>query len=358
MNNGRHDAWSADRRSGRTWWFVLVLIVLAGAGALGIWALATRPGTGQGTARPAGAVPGGDPKAAQAELEALQEQMTATFEAPNPTKGEALLVEARAVVERYPKYAPARTFYAQTLLYLSRFEEAYQQLVMSLSLDGQQPEVQMLAGTTAMQLDKVEQAAQHYSQAVGLQPQNPRYRLFLAQALLRLNQPERARDELLQTLRIDSSQHQAYATLSDIYAQQNRLDLAMSQIQKAIEHTPAAQRSMQLAYIRKKAVLLRRDNHPEQALALFKTLSSQERSEPANVEEMAVSFAMLGKPAMAAELYENALLARPTEWRLAAGAAQWRLKTGDKAAARRHVETLRRLNPRATVLAQLEEAVQ
>jgi tetratricopeptide (TPR) repeat protein len=116
-----------------------------------------------------------------------------------------------------------------------QFKPAYEQLSRSLDLDRQQPEVQLLAGTVAMQLGNTEQAAQHYSMATGLSPREPRYLVHLALAYLKLGQTDRARDTFLGAIRVDSSCHAAFKGLADLYAQQNKLDLALGQIQNAID---------------------------------------------------------------------------------------------------------------------------
>ncbi len=262
---------------------------------------------------------------------------------------------ARGLVERYPHFVPARTLYAQVLLKHGDFDAAYDQLTLSLELDAQQPEVHVLAGTVALELEQLEQAAGHFSNAVGLDPTNGLHRVRLAQAYLQLRRFDDTRDTLLEALRIDSALHQAYALLADTYAQQNKATLALPQIQKAIELTGSSERPITVAYIRKKAAILRRDNRPDEALLTLQNLRPEELADPGVIEDMALCWSMTGRFSKAAELYEDALAANPTNPRLVVGAARWRVKAGDADAARKHIQTLRRLNPRHPALDELRE---
>lgn len=297
-----------------------------------------------------------DPVKADTELDELKqvfEQVTADHQ-PIGTLTQA----AVRLVERYPMYAPTHTFLGQVWLYQEQFEEAYDQFELSLDLNGQQPEIHLLSGTIAYKLDRFDQAIGHYSKAVGLDPSNPRHRLHLAQGYISQHRLQEGRDVLLEALRIDSTIHEAYAALSQLYAQQNKPVLALSQIQKAIDHTPVSARSQQVLYIRRKSRLLLRDNQPEPALITLQNLSHAEQANPRVLEETAVCWSMLGRLDQAAAVFEKAMVSHPTNWTLVANAARWRIKAGDHAAARRHVDRLRQIQPHGRVLQDLEAQLQ
>jgi len=293
-----------------------------------------------------------DANAADAELDELK-QVFEQIAADNQPIG-ALTQATLRVVERYPMYAPTHTFFGQVWLYQEQLEKAYEQFELSLDLDGQQPETHLLAGTIAYKLGRPDHAIGHYSKAVGLEPSNPRYRLHLAQGYVSQHRNQEARDVLLEALQIDSRLHEAYAALSHLYAQQNKPILALSQIQKAIDHTPASQRAQQVLYIRRKSRLLLRDNQPESSLMTLQNLNPSEQSDPRVLEEMAICWSMLGQLDQAAVVFEKAMVANPTQWTLVANAARWRIKAGDQAAARQHLQRLRQIQPRAQVIEHLE----
>lgn len=293
-----------------------------------------------------------DATLAQAELEALQEHFNQT--GVKGLTADADLTAVRRFIEKYPRFALGRTLLAQVLIYANQLQGAYEQLVLSLDLDPNQPEVHLLAGTVACQLNRFDDAARHYSTAVGLEPSNARYRLYLAQVYFKQQKIEQARTTALEALRLDSSLHQAYALLADLYAQQNKLSLALTEIDHALAQAPATGRSTVLAYVRRKAQFLRRDNRPEEALLTLRSLGPSEQVRADVLEDMAICWSMLGEPAKSAALFEDALAMDPSQWRFAAAAARWRLRMGDRDAAQRHLDTLRKINPAAPEIPELE----
>jgi len=320
--------------------FVAVLLV-----ASIYWSRRGQPADG------AGSVPF-DPCVAREELESVGQRVNRAL--ADGAISDVLIAEVRAVVERYPKFAAARTLWAQVLLVKGESSGAYEQLQRSLELDPAQPEIHQLAGAVAEKLGRLDRAGWHYAQAIALDGQRTDYRLKLANVYLRQQQPERARELMLEALRLDSGQHLAYAMLADLYASQNKIDLALDQIQKAIEHTPVAQRSKQIGYVRTRASLLRRANRPQDSLQVLNSLSPRERFDPAVLADVAVSWAMLGQPGKAALEYEAALEAEPTRALWAVEAARWQLKAGNRSAAAAHLATARALDSSAPSLADLD----
>jgi tetratricopeptide (TPR) repeat protein len=339
-------------------WVVLAIVVLgllAAAGAWTYWRWAAKqmwPASQPAPTTPdaAGAAKW-DPKAARVELETVRQRF-------DNTGGEGdlapVLADARRLVERYPRYADARTLLAQVMLFQGRTDAAYDQLLMSLDIDKQQPDVQLAAGNVAEQLGRIDEAARHYSNAADLAPRVARYRCFLANIYLKKKDTEHARTTVLEALALDSSQHEAYGILSAVYEQEGKLPLAIEQAQKAIEHTPADQHKHRVAYILRKSTLLRRDNRADEALQVLTTLSAQEQAEPAALYEAALSWAAQGQFDQAALVYEKVLADNPLAWKPAAEAAKWRIKAGDRAGAERDIEAIRRINPRLEVIAELE----
>lgn len=335
---------------------LVVLGLLAGAVSVGYWqgvihrTFPDPSKTGTDGGQQAGSATW-DRKQASEELADLQEKFASAAEAGN-TLG--ILEDARRFVERYPRYAPARNTLAQVLIYDEKQQEAYEELKRSIELDKQQPEAHLLAGTVARGLGLMEESAKHYADAASLDPRNVSYKLHLAQIYVERNDLAQAQIIVLEALAIDSSAYTAYALLSEINARRNDVPQALLNIDRAIEKTPIAVRPLQAQYILRKAALLRRSNDPDAALQVIASLTTAESREDAALNEAAVCWGMLGKPAMAAKVYEDAFANAPLNDRLAASAARWHIKAGDTRAAKAMIERIRAINPRLPVIAELE----
>lgn len=354
----QHDTPPGRAGSPRGAWVVAVMLLLgavAGTASVSYWGLQGKWMRERDAEQDAGPDVWDEP-AARVELQQLQEQFNQLASKKGQT--DHLITEIQRFVERYPKYAQGRILLAQAMIHDEQYEQAYEQFNLSLELDGQQPEVQLLAGTLAYKLDRLNDAVRHYSMAVGLAPANPRYRLHLAQVYLRQRQDEQARNELLAALRADSSMHEAYAALAQLYAQQNKITLALAQTQKAVEHTPVSEPAKRVQYLRHQTKLLLRDNRPQEALLTLESLTPDQRAQPQVMADMATCWSMLDQPDRAAQLYEQAAAANPTRWRLVAMATSWRLKANDVEAARAHLATLTRLRPQAPEVQELRAVLE
>ena len=251
----------------------------------------------------------------------------------------------RRLIERYPQFVPAQTLYAQVLLKRGDFSEAYDQFQHSLELDGEQAEIHLVAGSIAYQLKRFDRAKHHYSMAIGLNASKPTYRLHLARVHLQLNQLDEARDLIFEALNLDSSLHMAYGLLADVYLKQNKTQLALTQIQRAIDHVQSGTRQILVHYIRKKAFVLRRDNRPGDALVILQNLHPDEQTEPLVIEDMALCWSMTGQFDKAAEQYDHALADNLTDSLLLIGAARWHIKAGHHQIARKLVDRLQYHDP-------------
>jgi tetratricopeptide (TPR) repeat protein len=334
--------------------FLIAIGLIAATLAVIYWRSVARA-VQDGISERSSAQPAWNEKTAEKELTALQEHFNQT--AVDKGDPQADLAAANQLVERYPRYASAHTLLAQVLMYQGQLAPAYDQLILSLGLDPNQAEVSLLAGTLANELGRVDEAVHQYSTAVGLNPTHAVYRLHLAQGYWKQNKIDKARGTILEALKIDSSLHEGYAMLCEVYAQQNKLSLALSEIDKAIAFLPAQDRRDRVAYTRRKSQLIRRDNKPDEALLTLRTLTPIEQMDPAVLDDMAVCWSMLGQPEKSAGLFEDALVLSPTQWPFAVSAARWRLKSGDLAAAERLLAGARRINPGAPQIAQLEEEI-
>jgi predicted Zn-dependent protease len=259
------------------------------------------------------------------------------------------------LVRRYPNYAPAHEKLALLYLSLGQNRPALEELERCLELNPLQPNIQELAGNRAMELKLYERAEFHYRHWLGQQPKLVKPRLMLALALTEQNQFDAAQKILLQTLQLDSSSHQAYAMLSDIFARQNKLPLALGQIDKALQQVPKDNRTYVLQYTRTKARLLLRDNRGMEALQTLRTLPGKEQMDIAIMDDMATCLAMTNQPELAAMMFERHSHIDPTDDRVVARAAHWYIQAHDKTHAQAMIEQLRRLDPQASEISSLEE---
>ncbi len=331
-------------------WLILVVVVLAGLGALALW------GPGRGGPGPADpkdtAAPLMDAETLGQELAGIGDLFSQAME--NQRDMQPVIDRLDKLVAQQPT-AKAHTLHGQVLMYAGRSAEALAAFEASLELQPRKVNTHRLAGNLAMKLEQYDKARHHYEQARSIEPGKGEHAVYLANLQVKLNEDDQAQATLLTALRRDSQLHSAYALLSDIYTKKNKLGLALDQIQRAIETVPANNPNLRTVYVLKRAAILRRDNQPAESLATLNALPSDTRMQPKVLRDTATSWVMLGKPKMAAELYEQVLRIDPSSDLAAAEAARWRIKVGDTDAARGLLKTLRRINPRYEALVELEQ---
>ncbi len=340
-------------------WVVIVLLTAGAIGAAiayGWWSHQQSQWQQQGVPPKEGAGSATDRSQAAMEIELVGDRFTETVDRDQPLG--PVRDAAQRLVEKYPGSADARKLLGQVLLAMEDKPAAYQQLKLSLDIDGRQAEVEVLCGTISEELGDIDKAMVHYHTAVTLAPQNARYRTFLGNAYLLKGERDKARQTLLEAIGLDSTHHKAYAVLAHMFAEDGQLQLALEQIDKAIDRMTLDERAVQVGYLRFKAMLLRRDNRPAESLqVLTEALLPDEQWQTPALRDIATTWGMLSQPARAAEAYEHALQRDTTRWELLIDAAQWRIRAGDIAAARRHIDALRRLQPNHPALQDLFDAL-
>ena len=296
-----------------------------------------------------------DAQALDDELTELGDRFGQVME--NKRDAQPLINRIDALLARYPDSAAGHTLRGQVLMYSGRLDLAIGSLERSLEIEPRQAGIHRLTGTAAMKLDRLEVARHHYEQALSIEPDDGGHAVFLANVQHKLGNNDEAVTTLLAAIRHDSQLHSAYALLSDIYAGQNKPGLAMDQIKRAIETAPTGYTSTRVAYTLKRAALLRRDNQPAESLALLDALPPDARHRADVLRDTATSWALLGKPTMAAAHYEKVLMIDPSNDHAAAEAARWWLKAGEPEGARRNLKALRRINPRHAAIPDLDAAI-
>jgi len=295
-------------------------------------------------------------KQAAKQVQTLQQQFLNVINAGrDPTD---LVEQGKQIVTAHPNFVPARKLLGQIMLRSRKFRAGYEQLDTALSLDEKaRPKLQQLAGTLALQLGRFEPALTHYREAVSLSENKPKYRIGLAKALIETRQLDEARQQLLKTLEQDSSMHLAHGVLASLYRKQNKLGLARQHVRKAIELLPKKKSDQKAIYVARRASLLRRANRWDEAITVLRDLPTKQQYRPNVLREMALNWNLLDKPANAAIIYGKALNVKPRSEAIAAGAVRWALKAGLTQRARRHLEALRRINPRSEALQKLRAKI-
>lgn len=299
----------------------------------------------------------------EAELEQAVDALSERFRDAMEREGRAgaLVEEAGQLVQRAPDHWRARMLLGQMHLANESHEQALEHLKRATELEPEDAEVHVLTGTVALELDDVEEAQARYRRAVAIEPSEGRYRMHLAHVYMREGRYDEARNQLLVALRHDSSMHKAHAALADLYGQQNKITPALNHIRRALDLLPPYERldrderRQQLTYVRRRAMLLRRDFQPADALSVLRDLPAEQQFDKGVMEDMARCWAMLGEEHEAAAHYEHALDRDPHDDDLAASAAHWYLRAGEADDARRMIDRLRRINPRHGQLAALRE---
>jgi len=295
-----------------------------------------------------------DPEVANKELAQLDDDLA---EAKRVRRFNAVLDKAKAFIARYPKYPPAYTLLAKVYIEMYEWPRAYDELQKSLALASNQPMVHHLAGTMQYEMRDFEKAEEHYRAAHVLNPNDPLHIVYIAQVCIRTNRMEEASLKLLEAIALDSRSHEAYATMSDLFMKQNDTTRALQNIEKALDFAATNERAVVVPYILKKAAILRRDD-PAAAMQLLENdLQDSEMIDPFVAPDIALTWAALGHPEKAAEFYDKATAANPTEWVLIRGAAEWSVKANDLPAAKRHLRTLEKLDPHLPAIKEVREMI-
>ncbi len=240
-------------------------------------------------------------------------------------KAEAVL---RAAVEEHVDDQALRLAYAEVLLNLERAADAYEQYEAALAIGPQDAAIEFQAGTLASSIGKPERALEHFSMARAAEPGSAEIALYLGVTQHRLGLVDEAKVSLLAAVKLDDEEPVAPAVLAQIALDENEPDLALRYIRRSREIDPT-----QLAHRILEARILRRLNKPEEALTLMLALPKEQLHEPVVLEICSGCMGLLGRPADAAALYEEALAAQPTNADLAFQAAQWHERAGDTEAA-------------------------
>ncbi len=214
-----------------------------------------------------------------------------------------------------------------------QWEPAYAAIQEAINLGPATATMHDAAALVANKAGYVEEAVQHYALAMSLDPANPKYPLYRAQLLIKLGEFDQARRYLMQTVNLDEEQEYAWGTLAQLALRENNADMALQYIARARQIDPQRPN-----WIVEEAKALRRKNEAERAVMLIAALSQDVRDQPGVLEELATSYAMLGKPQEAARAWQERSDRLPQDWYAAWQAAVWFERAGNLQQALRFAE--------------------
>jgi tetratricopeptide (TPR) repeat protein len=313
----------------RQW--ILVGVVLLGAAVLvGVLVL---PEAGA----PAEALP----EPVDLRLERIEQQTQAALE--NRRDIRPMIADLRALLVDHPEAAAAHRLLGMLLSQRGEAAQAYEHIQKAVSLTPEpRAEVLAILGSLAMALERPEDARAHFEDALERDPANSRIRLQLAHTLMLLGASEAAREQLDRVIRIDATQHKAYAMLATLAADAGDLSRAIELTGGALKRVPSRDVPTRVAYSRQQARYWTQQGQPGEALATLRLLPIEAQFDMDLANQMADLWAQLGEPEKAADHYEKAATLFPALPDAPHRAAQWYEKAQMPDAARRMRELARR----------------
>ncbi|MBL0921431.1 MAG: tetratricopeptide repeat protein [Phycisphaerales bacterium] len=238
-----------------------------------------------------------------------------------PGKAEAILQE---VIASAPTDQDAHILMGEALLGLERPRDSYEQYIRALAIGPEHAELHFAAAAVANTAGLPDRAEEHYWKAQSLDPTNPKHPLYLAQIQRKLGRNDEAKASLLRATLLEPGLAIAWGVLADLALEENKVSLARQHIAKARAIEPANTRWRLI-----EARVLRRDNDPQSAVRLLRSLPDEELlADPNLLAEAAACYAMLSRPDDAAGLFMMASSRRPEDADLAYDAALWLDRAG------------------------------
>lgn len=304
------------RARDRRWWQVATVVGVFAAAAL-IVVQALRPAPAP--------VDAGEVRASSASLDEILNAAATLKRDGAFNKAETLLREA---ITRHIAEQRLYVEYAEVLVATRREKEAYEQYEKALAAADGTHAIHLAAGSVASMIGRLDRAAEHFAAAQQADKKDWRAPLFLAQVQMKLSQNAEASKNLMLAVNLKPDAAIAWGSLAELELRDNKLSLATQHVAKARELEPGSTVWRVL-----EARILKRENKPDEALALLAGLDAAQRLDPGVLATMADCLGMLSRPADAAKIYAEASQAQPLRGDLAMQAAQWHERAGDKAAA-------------------------
>lgn len=265
-----------------------------------------------------------------AAIDAILNSANEYLKTEQAEKADAILA---AAVLQHPGEQRLYILHAEALATLKRLDAAYDAYVRALAIGPRDGETEFAAGTLASMIGKLDRAAEHYQAAQTAMKNDPRPPLYLAQVQLKLHQAEEAKASLAIAGKLDPESAIVWGTLAQVALDENRPNLAQQHAAKARELEPRVTMWRLL-----EARALRRQNKPEEALAILTPLDDIEKREKPVLSLLGECFGLLNRPADAAAAYAKAAEFDPSDGQLSLDTALWFERAGDKTTALKYAE--------------------
>lgn len=314
---------------------VVGLLLLFGAGAWWVTSVLMRPPAAPEAPEPTEAVDPEPVAAAEGVLtpEALDELLATAQDAVRA--GDMAL--ARRVlndaVAGRPGDQDLRAAFGELLVGIGEPEAAYEQYAAALAVGEPTAPLEFGAGLASNIAGQVERAAVHFDNAQRLDPTVPGYAIYLANARLAQGDLEGASAALVRATVLQPDNADAWGLLAEVALRQNRAALARQHAEKArtLEPEVAAWRVLE-------ARAMKRDGDAEGALLVLEGVTGDERYAASVLRVRGECLGFLGRAGDAAELYLEAVMARPDDAEVLFDAAVWQERVGQAANATRLAE--------------------
>lgn len=242
-------------------------------------------------------------------------------------------VDAGVIADRacakFPDDSQLRQMYAAALIGQERFADALTQMEEAVRIGPPTAKLYFDTGVIANQAGKPARAAELFNLAAMKDPTEAQYPLFLGMVQIKLGEEGPGVASLSKALRLNNDIPQAWGTLAELSLKDNKLDLALDQVNKARTLQPE---SVQWRNV--EAKIHKRNNQPQKAVDLLSGLNPEDLVKSNALQTLAESYGMLGRPLTAAKAYANAASYKNNDPLLFLEAAKWFQKGGDLSMAR------------------------
>jgi len=224
--------------------------------------------------------------------------------------------EAEAVVKgaiaQYPSDQRLHIAFAELMLGKDDYPAAYEGFVRALASGDRDAKLEFQAGTVASMIGKNDRALEHYAAAQTADATNAEYPLYLGQVQLQLGKLDEARASLVRAGHLNPDDGRVWGSLAEIALRENKLDVAMQQVEKARTMQP---RITLWRFI--EARIHARAGRPEKTVELLIGLEPKERNTEPTARVLADALSALHRDTEAADVLASASDAFPTNTNLA-----------------------------------------
>lgn len=237
-------------------------------------------------------------------------------------------VNAGVILDRaaakFPDDPTIRQMYAAALLGQKRFPAALEQMEAALQHGPQSARTLFDTGVVASQAQNPTRAAELFTLASMKDPAEAQYPLYLGMTQVRLNQSPAAAASLAKALKIKPDLAEAWGTLAEMSFNDNALDLALDQVQRARTLQPDA-----LRWRIVNAKILKRQSKPQESVDLLQNVQPIDLVKFGGLSTLTESLGLLNKPLAAAVVATNAAIEQNDNAELFYNAAEWWQRGGD-----------------------------